>query len=66
MVLNLHNMVKAPVYHFEVTMSRCITANAYQNSRKRIAYVRAHNPDEAKREAKKQHPQFHPTSVRKV
>ena len=63
---NMHNMVKAPAYSYEVTMQRCTTSNAVQNARKRIAYVTAPNELDAKREAKKAHPQFHPTSARKV
>lgn len=65
-MLNLTNMVKAPIYSWEVAMDRCRSINAYQNSRSRIAYVKAHNADEAMKAAKKQHPQFKPTSARKV
>ena len=65
-MLNMHNMVKAPLYNFEVFMVRSRGMNAVENSRKRMAYVKASNADDAKREAKKAHPQFHPTSVRKV
>lgn len=58
MLLNLTGMLKAPVrkLNFEVTMRRCHTANEYQNSRKRIAYVMAASPAEAKAEAKLLHP----------
>jgi len=47
-------------------MDRCRSFNAYQNSRSRIAYVKAHNADEAMKAAKKQYPEFKPTSARKV
>lgn len=65
-VLNLSNMLRAPRYFYEVTMTRCIGMNAVQNARKRIAYVTASNDEDAKREARRQHPQFFPTSTRKV
>lgn len=65
-MLNLTNMVKAPLYNFEVFMVRCLSHNAYQNSRKRIAYVKAPNEKDALRAAKKQHPEFFPKSARKV
>ena len=66
MALNLTNMVKAPLYNFEVFMVRSRGMNAVENSRKRMAYVKASNADDAKREAKKIHPQFHPESARRV
>jgi len=66
MALNLTNMVKAPLYNFEVFMVRNRSLNAVENSRKRMAYVQASNADDAKREAKKIHPQFHPESARRV
>ena len=47
-------------------MDRNRSSNEQQNSRKRIAYVKAPNADDAKREAKKKHPAFFPTSARKV
>ena len=59
-------MVKAPLYNFEVFMVSSRSLNAAENSRKRIAYVQASNADDAKREAKKIHPQFHPESARRV
>ena len=65
-VLNLSNMLRAPRYFYEVTMTRCIGMNAVQNARKRIAYVTASNDEDAKREARRQFPQFFPTSTRKV
>lgn len=64
--LNLHGMLRAPAYDFEVTMNRCTTSNAVQNARKRIAYVKAPNEADAKREAKKVFPEFHPVSARRV
>ena len=65
-MLNMHNMVKAPSYSYEVFMVRSRGMNAVENSRKRMAYVKASNADDAKREAKKMHPQFHPESARKI
>lgn len=65
-MLNMTNMVRAPSYNWEVTMHRCHTSSAYENSRRRVAYVMAPNDKDAMREAKRQHPQFHPTSARKV
>ena len=62
----MHNIVKAPSYSYEVFMVRSHGMNAVENSRKRMAYVKASNADDAKREAKKQHPQFHPESARRV
>lgn len=66
MALNLTNMVRAPLYNFEVFMVRNRSLNAAENARKRIAYVQASNADDAKREAKKKHPEFYPQSARKV
>lgn len=66
MALNLTNMVRAPLYNFEVFMVRNRSLNAAENARKRIAYVQASNAEDAKREAKKLHPQFHPESARKI
>ena len=60
------NMVKAPIYNFEVFMVRNRSLNAAENARKRIAYVQASNADDAKREAKKKHPEFRPESARRV
>ena len=62
----MHNMVKAPAYSYEVIMVRSRSLNAVENSRKRMAYVKASNADDAKREAKKLHPQFHPEYARRV
>lgn len=47
-MLNLTNMVRAPVRDFEVTMHRRASLNDAQNARKCVAYVRAINADEAK------------------
>ena len=66
MALNLTNMVRAPLYNFEVFMVRNRSLNAAENARKRIAYVQASNAEDAKREAKKKHPEFHPESARKI
>ena len=65
-MLNLTNMVRAPLYNFEVFMVRNRSLNAAENARKRIAYVQASNADDAKREAKKKHPEFRPESARRV
>lgn len=65
-MLSLTNMVRAPVYSWEVSMQRCTTSNERENARRRIAYVKASNETDAKREAKRQHPQFHPQSARRV
>ena len=65
-VLNLTNMVKAPIYNFDVFMVRSASLNAVQNARKRIAYVSASNADDAKREAKRKHPEFRAESARRV
>ena len=65
-MLNLTNMVKAPLYNFEVFMVRSRGMNAVENSRKRMAYVKASNADDAKREAKKKHPEFHAESARRI
>lgn len=65
-MLNMTNMVKAPIYNFEVFMVRNRSLNSAENARKRIAYVQASNAEDAKREAKKLHPQFHPESARRV
>lgn len=59
-------MTKAPMRNYEVAMNRCQTSNANQNARKRIAYVTANSEDDAKRAAKKEFPEFHPTSARRV
>ena len=66
MALNLTNMVRAPLYNFEVFMVRSRSLNAVENSRKRMAYVKASNADDAKREAKRQWPEFRPESARRV
>ena len=66
MALNLTNMVRAPLYNFEVFMVRNRSLNAAENARKRIAYVQASNEEDAKREAKKKHPEFRPESARRV
>lgn len=65
-MLNLTNMVRAPIYNFEVFMVRNHCMNAVENARRRIAYVQASNADDAKREAKKKHPEFRPESARRV
>lgn len=67
-MLNLTGMLKAPNVRqlcWVVTMNRCHTSNAYENSRSRVAYVMAANDKDAMLEAKRQYPQFHPVSVRR-
>jgi len=66
MAPNLTNMVRAPIYDFEVMMHRNRSLNAVQNARKRIAYVKAHNADEAKRDAAKKNPEFIAVSARRA
>lgn len=65
-MLNLTNMVRAPLYNFEVFMVRNRSLNAAENARKRIAYVQASNAEDAKREAKRQLPEFHAESARRI
>ncbi len=65
-MLNLTNMVRAPVYQFEVFMVRNKSLNAVENARRRMVYVQASNADDAKREAKRQWPQFHAESARRL
>lgn len=48
---NFTGMLRAPVFNFEVTLSRKPTLNACENARKRIEYVKAHNDKEAKQAA---------------
>lgn len=65
-MLNLTNMVRAPSYQFRVEMERKLGMNATENARKRMVYVRASSADDAKKEAKRQHPEFFAQSARKV
>ena len=65
-MLNLTNMVRAPLYDFEVMLHRNRTLNAAQNARRRIAYVKAHNADEAKKAAAKKNPEFIAVSARRA
>lgn len=65
-MLNFSHLVRAPMYDYQVFMVRNRSLNAAENARKRIAYVQASNAEDAKREAKKLHPQFHPESARRV
>lgn len=53
-MLNLTNMLRAPMRDYEVTLHRKACLDAHQSARKRVAYVRAINADEAKRTAEKQ------------
>lgn len=66
MVLNMTNMIRAPIYDFQVFMVRNKSLNAVENARKRMVYVRASNVDDAKKEARRQHPEFFAQSARKV
>ena len=65
-MLNLNGMLKAPIYQWEVTLRRKPTISAEQNARQRIAYVRAHNEAEAKRQAERINPAFKAGKTRKV
>lgn len=60
------NLVRAPVFDWQVFMVRNKCLNATENARKRMVYVRASNEADAKREAKRQHPEFFAQSARKV
>lgn len=64
-MLNMTNMVKAPMYDFQVFMVRNRTLNAAEAARSRMVYVKASNSDDAKKEGKRQWPEFHPVSVRR-
>lgn len=65
-MLNLHGMLKAPMRDYEVSMQRKHTTNECQNVRKRIAYVRAPNEAEAKRQAERKHPAFKAGKTRRI
>lgn len=52
-MLNLSHLMRAPVRDFEVTMHRKACLNANQAARKCVVYVRAINPDDAKKTADK-------------
>jgi len=52
-MLNLTNMLRAPMHDYEVTMDRKACLNANESARKCIAYVRAVNAAEAKQAAEK-------------
>lgn len=66
MALNLTNMVRAPIYNFEVFMERKRSLNAAQNARRRIEYVQAHNADDAKQIAARKQPEFIAVSAKKT
>ncbi len=51
---------------YEVYMVRKRSISAYQNSRRRVARVRARDEAEARREASRMHPEFFPESARRV
>lgn len=51
---------------FEVLMERRSTLNAYQNARRRTAYVRAANEQAALAEANRKYPEFKAKSARKA
>jgi len=65
-MLNLAGMVRAPEYDWEVHMNRKRSLNAAQNARRRVAYVRAPNADEAKKLAGRKNPEFLPVSARRA
>lgn len=52
-MLNLTNMLRAPLRNFEVTMTRKACLNANQSARKCIAYVRAEDQSAAIKAAEK-------------
>lgn len=66
MVCNFTGMLKAPMRDYEVSMQRKQTINEGQNVRKRIAYVRAPNEAEAKRQAERKHPAFKAGKTRRI
>jgi hypothetical protein len=53
-------------YDFEVSMQRKSTINAEQNARRKIAYVKANNEAEAKRQAERNNPAFKAGTTRRV
>lgn len=52
-MLNLSNMLQAPVRDFEVTMHRKACLNANESARKCIVFVRAIDAKEAKKAAER-------------
>lgn len=66
MTFNFHGMLKAPMYHYEVSMERKRGMNAVQNARRRIAYVRAPNDTEARKQAERDYPEFKAGYARRV
>ena len=52
--------------NYEVSMKRNTSMNPFQNSRMRMAYVRAESELDAKNEAARKHPEFYAVSARKV
>lgn len=65
-MLNLTGMVRAPEYDWEVHMNRKRSLNEAQNVRRRVAYVRAPNSDEAMTLAGRKNPEFMPVSARRA
>lgn len=65
-MLNLSELMKAPIYDFEVSMQRKATTNEEQNARRRVEYVRAHNEAEAKRQAERKQPAFKAGKTRRI
>ena len=66
MVCNFTGMLSAPMRDDEVSMKRKQTTNEVQNARQRIAYVRAPNEAEAKRQAEHKHPAFKAGKTRMI
>ncbi len=54
------------MYHYRVDMERKRGMNAVQNARRRIAYVRAPNDTEARKQAERDYPEFKAGSARRV
>lgn len=65
-MLNLHGVLKAPIYSYEVTMRRKQTLNEEQNARQIVAKVTAHNEADAKRLAERNNPAFKAGITRRI
>ncbi len=65
-MLSLSHLMKAPQHDYEVSMQRKSTTNEGQNVRRKVAYVKAHNEAEAKRQAERNNPAFKAGKTRRV
>lgn len=65
-MLNLAGMLKAPMHNYEVSMQRKATINEGQNVRRKVAYVKAYNEAEAKRQAERINPAFKAGKTRRI